>query len=60
MYRLDVFMTVEIFTEYKECFKEWNKQIHDYEEMIEDVTSTYGFRLDVIFVLEIFIGKERG
>lgn len=59
-YRLGVFITVEIFTEDKEHFMEWNEQVNYYEVIFEYENFTYGFRLYVILIFGIFMGKESG
>lgn len=47
-------------TEDKGRFKEWNKQINDYEEMIEYANFSYGLRLGMMFAFEITMGRDNG
>lgn len=47
-------------TEDRERFKEWNKQINDYEEMIEYANFSYGLRLGMMFAFEITMGRDNG
>ncbi len=39
-------------------FKEWNRQITEYEAMIEYANFSYAFRLGAMFSFEIFTGKD--